>query len=115
MSVLDFFEPVIKQHATQSGGEPLGLSDSQPPTLTDGETLRIGFIRKSSIEHIVAFSQDAHTQYTIICSIETPLDYRDFFRRESDGGLYRVSGRFECAPAKSSLRLKTATAERVIT
>lgn len=84
-------------------------------TWTDGASFEAAITFDTSIEARVAEAQGVHSLYTVTTPRNAVLQYHDYFRRESDGKLFRVTsdGDDKYTPASAGLDMRQVTAEEI--
>lgn len=81
---------------------------------TDGAEFQAAIVRNTSLEARVAEKQGVTELYTVTVSRDLPIMYHDVFRRESDGGIFRVTSnaRDSETPKVATFQFAQVTAER---
>lgn len=84
-------------------------------TWTDGASFEAAITFDTSIEARVAEAQGVHSLYTVTTPRNAVLQYHDYFRRERDGKLFRVTsdGDDKYTPASAGLDMRQVTAEEI--
>ena len=84
-------------------------------TWTDGASFEAAITFDTSIEARVAEAQGVHSLYTVTTPRNVVLQYHDYFRRERDGKLFRVTsdGDDKYTPASAGLDMRQVTAEEI--
>lgn len=83
------------------------------PGWRDGAEFNAAIVFSTSMEARRAEAEGVKNLYTVTTSKSVNLQYRDVFRRERDGKIFRVSsdGDDNKTPASASLNMRNVTAE----
>lgn len=112
MSLLDeAMEPCVLLNKTTTTDEYGGFIRAW----TDGAQFNAAFDFSTSIEARIAEAQGVHSLYTVTTPRNVVLQYHDYFRRERDGKLFRVTsdGDDKYTPASAGLDMRQVTAEEI--
>ena len=84
-------------------------------TWTDGASFKAAITFDTSIEARAAEAQGVQSLYTVTTPRNVILQYHDYFRRESDKKLFRVTsdGDDKFTPASATLDMRQVTAEEI--
>ena len=87
------------------------------PSWTDGAAFKAAIVFDSSMQARTAEQQCVTSLYTVTTSRSVNLQYHDYFRRERDGKLFRVTsdGDDKYTPASTALDMRQVTAEEIDT
>ena len=79
----------------------------------DGATFKAAIVFSTSMEARLAEAQGVKNLYTVTTQKAVNLQFRDVFRRESDGKIFRVKsdGDDNKTPASAALNMRNVTAE----
>lgn len=85
------------------------------PSWTDGAAFNAAIVFDSSMQARTAEQQGVTSLYTVTTSRSVNLQYHDYFRRERDGKLFRVTsdGDDKYTPASTALDMRQVTAEEI--
>ena len=81
----------------------------------DGAAFQASIVLDSSLQARVAEKQGVTNLYTVTTSRSLNLEFNEYFRRERDGKLFRVtsSGEDRFTPASATLDMRQVNAEQV--
>lgn len=84
-------------------------------TWTDGAEFTAAIVKDTSIEARTAEHQGVTALYTITTQRSLNLQYHDYFRRESDKKLFRVTsdGDDKATPASATIDMRQVSAEEL--
>lgn len=82
----------------------------------DGTTFDAAVIKNSTTEAIVAEKQGVSEIFTVVTKKGFVLNYNDFFKRLSDGIIFRVTSNVKDseAPERSTVKISKVTAEKAV-
>lgn len=83
------------------------------PVYSQGVSFQAAIVADNSIEAQQALAQNAVGIYTVTTTKAVNLQYRDVFKRESDGKIFRVTsdGDDKKTPRAAGLNMRQVTAE----
>ena len=89
---------------------------SSVETWTDGATFKAAIIKNNATEAIVAEKQGITEIFTVVIKKGFVLSYNDYFKRDSDNQVFRVTSNVKDseAPAQSTVRIAKVTAEKAV-
>lgn len=81
----------------------------------DGATFQAAIVFDSSMQARVAEKQGVSSLYTVTTSRTLTLEYNDYFRRDRDGKLFRVTsdGDDRYTPQSATLDMRQVSAEEI--
>ena len=82
----------------------------------DGATFQAATVFDSSLEARIADQGGMKSLYTVTTSRNIKLEYNDYFRRERDGKLFRVTsdGDDKATPKSTTLDMRQVNAEVIV-
>lgn len=89
---------------------------SETITWQEGTSFDASILKDSTTEAIVAEKQGISEIFTVVVKKGFSLSYNDYFRRVSDGQVFRVTSNVKDseAPEKSTVRIAKVTAEKAV-
>ena len=92
------------------------LFGSETITWQEGSSFEASIIKNSTTEAIVAEKQGITEIFTVVIKKGFVLSYNDYFKRDSDNQVFRVTSNVKDseAPAQSTVRIAKVTAEKAV-